>query len=56
MSTLNLNTVNTKIQYYISGKVVREDTGNNLAQGNSVHLIDNFPAVLFPKIELRKYN
>ncbi|CAH1115848.1 unnamed protein product [Psylliodes chrysocephalus] len=46
----------SQFQYYISGKVVREDNNNDLNQNNTVHLIDNFPAFLFSEIEVRKHS
>lgn len=45
-----------EFQYYISGKVLREDTGVDLDKKNKVQLIDNFAAHLFSEIEVKKHN
>ncbi|KAG5864647.1 hypothetical protein JTB14_038372 [Gonioctena quinquepunctata] len=43
-----------QFQYYIYGKVVKEDDGKDLKNDNTVELVDDFPAFLFSEIETDK--
>ncbi|KAG5868334.1 hypothetical protein JTB14_007398 [Gonioctena quinquepunctata] len=45
-----------QFQYHIFGKVVEEDDEKDLKNDNTVKLVDDFPAFLFPEIEVRKHN
>lgn len=47
---------NSRIMYHIIGKVVKKSDGSDYAANSNIQLIDNFPAFLFSRIELRKHN
>ena len=46
---------NGRIQYHITGKLVKSD-GSAYAANSGVKLVNNFPAFLFRRIELKKHN
>ena len=46
---------NGRIMYHITGKYTKRD-GTNYAANSTINLVDNFPAFLFTRVELRKHN
>ena len=46
---------NSRFMYHITGKVVKSN-GTAYAANTTVKLVDNFPAFLFTRIELKKHN
>lgn len=70
-STLNLNTPNNyttfkidhgdafydaRIMYHIEGELVKKSNGGAYDANTKIKLVDNFPAFLFSRIELKKHN
>jgi len=45
----------SRFMYHIAGKVIKSD-GTDYAAGTTIKLVDNFPAFLFTRIELKKHN
>ncbi|XP_046666417.1 uncharacterized protein LOC124358167 [Homalodisca vitripennis] len=71
VSDLNFNTPNnytvfkldhgdafydSRIMYHIHGELVKKSDGTEYPAASTIQLIDNFPAYLFSRIELKKHN
>lgn len=47
---------NSRIMYHIRGNVVKKSDGAAYPERSTIQLVDNFPAFLFSRIELKKHN